>query len=382
MSATAVHSMGKESAVADWPPLRLQEVRAVLEHWGVPCADARIAWHSPRPLSAAALIDLPAGGPFIKRHASRVRDVTALGEEHRFITHLRAAGVPVCRVLTAPDGSTAWAQDSWTYELHERGAGVDLYRDAVSWSPFLSTPHARAAGDALARLHTAANSYLTPPRTAQILVSNDRIINSKRPLLAIQQQLEQLPALHEYLQPRDWRGEIAEALAPFHRQYLDLAPELAPLWTHGDWHASNLLWSEASATAHVRTVLDFGLCDRTSAVYDLATALERNTIPWLDIHDGLPGAADLPQVTALLEGYLGARPLSALEREALVAILPIVHVGYALSEIDYFHGITHSAENAKLAYEAFLLGHCHWFAGAEGRALREHLRAELARLDQ
>jgi Ser/Thr protein kinase RdoA (MazF antagonist) len=378
MSATAVHSMGKESAVADWPPLQLAEVHAVLEHWGIPYAAARIAWHSPRPLSAAALIDLPSGGLFIKRHASTVRDVAALGEEHRFITHLQGAGAPVCRVLAAPDGGTAWAQDPWTYELHERGAGLDLYRDAVSWSPFHSTPHAQAAGDALARLHAAANSYDAAPRRTPILVSNDRIINASLPLAAIQELMERRPALREYLELRDWRSDISAALAPFHSRYLDLAPQLAPLWTHGDWHASNLLWSEASATAHVRTILDFGLCDRTSAVYDLATAIERNTIPWLDIHDGLPGAADLSQVTALLRGYLGARALSLPEREALLAILPIVHVGYALSEIDYFHGITHSAVNADLAYEAFLLGHCRWFQSAAGCALRTHVREQLA----
>jgi len=371
--------MGKESTVADWPPLQLDEIRAVLTHWGLPVERARIGWHSPRPLSAAALIELPTGGLFVKRHAAIVRDVAALGEEHRFIAHLQDAGVPVCRVLVAPDGGTAWAQDPWTYELHECGAGVDLYRDAVSWSPFMSTQHALAAGDALARLHIAAGSYTAAARRTQILVSNDRIINAGEPLAAIQQQLERRPALREYLEPRPWRSEIGAALAPFHAQYLGLAPQLAALWTHGDWHASNLLWSAAGPDARVRTILDFGLCDRTSVVYDLATAIERNTIPWLDIHEGQPGAADLSQVAALVRGYLGARSLSEIEREALVAILPIVHIGYALSEIDYFCGITHSAGNAELAYEAFLLGHCRWFQGTEGRRLCVHLREQLDR---
>ena len=58
------------------------------------------------------------------------------------------------------------------------------------------------------------------------------------------------------------------------------APGLAPLWTHNDWHASNLLWSSREPHAEVASILDFGLSDRTSAVYDLATAIERNTIPW------------------------------------------------------------------------------------------------------
>jgi hypothetical protein len=100
----------------------------------------------------------------------------------------------------------------------------------------------------------------------------------------------------------------------------------------------------------------------------------------LDIHDGLRGAPNLSLVTALLQGYLDARALGDAERAALVALLPIVHVGYALSEIDYFHGITRSTENADLAYEAFLLGHCRWFQDAEGQALCNFVRHELGRI--
>jgi len=380
MTTLAVHSMSKETAAPDWPPLAPDELGAVFEHWGLPFAGAHIAWHSPRPLSAAALVEFPGGTVFVKRHSVRVRDVAALGEEHRFMAYLRATGAPVSRVLIAQDAGTAWAQGPWTYELHEPGAGVDLYRDAVSWSPFQSTQHAVAAGQALARLHTAATYYEAPPRGTEILISNDRIINAAAPLAAIERQGERRPALRDYLEQRDWRTQIGAALAPFHAQYLALLPELAPLWTHGDWHASNLLWSDASATARVRSILDFGLCDRTSAVHDLATAIERNTIPWLDIHEGLPVAANLSLVTALLQGYLDTRALNDSERVALVAILPLVHVGYALSEIDYFHGVTHSAANASLAYEAYLLGHCHWFEGTLGQALLAHLRDELARI--
>jgi len=90
--------------------------------------------------------------------------------------------------------------------------------------------------------------------------------------------------------------------------------------------------------------------------------------------------ANLALVSGLMRGYLGARPLSSRERTALVAILPLVHVGYALTEIDYFHGTTHSAENANLAYHGFLLGHCAWFETAQGRALLDHVQRELQEL--
>ncbi|MHA0110768.1 phosphotransferase, partial [Klebsiella pneumoniae] len=95
-----------------------------------------------------------------------------------------------------------------------------------------------------------------------------------------------------------------------------------PLWTHNDWHASNLLWSDDSQTATVRTIVDFGLCNRTTAIYDLATAIERNTIAWIDIQEGRPGKADLHLAKGLLQGYLSEAPLSPVERAGLVAILP------------------------------------------------------------
>ncbi len=377
MTVAAVHSMRAGAAPADWPPLTLDEVREVLIQTGVAHTHARLLWHSPRPLSAAAIVDIADRRLFVKRHHQSVRTPAQLREEHDFIAHLHAHGAPVSRVIRAPNGETAIAYGGWTYETHELAAGMDLYRDAVSWSPFTSGSHAVAAGRALASLHEAARHYAAPPRATHLLVSNDALIGAADPLAQLRAALAARPALRDYLQQHDWQSELASAIAPFHAPYLALTPQLEPLWTHNDWHASNLLWSDWSASASVQSVLDFGLSDRTTAVYDLATAIERNTIPWLEIHEGLPGNADLPLVSALLEGYLGARRLSAAERAALSAILPIVHLGFALTEIDYFHGITQSPENADLAYRAFLLGHCDWFLQPEGRALLDHLRKEL-----
>ena len=41
------------------------------------------------------------------------------------------------------------------------------------------------------------------------------------------------------------RTEALALLAPFHAELQAAAPALAPLWTHNDWHASNLFWSDA-----------------------------------------------------------------------------------------------------------------------------------------
>jgi len=161
---------------------------------------------------------------------------------------------------------------------------------------------------------------------------------------------------------------------PWHRE---LQPHLArqtPLWTHNDWHGSNLLWSTGAADAQVSGVLDFGLADRTFALFDLATAIERSCIPWLDLDSGGDAPAFLDQVDALLAGYRSARPLSADDIRTLVALLPVVHVDFALSEVAYFQGVVGSSASADVAYHTYLIGHARWFAGSQGQALLGHLR--------
>lgn len=111
------------------------------------------------------------------------------------------------------------------------------------------------------------------------------------------------------------------------------------------------------------------MSDRTTSVHDLATAIERNTVQWLQ--PGFPvREAD---ALALLDGYQSVRPLSPAESKALPALLPLVHTEFALSELGYFHGVTRSAENTRLAYE-YYVGHAEWFAGESGRRLLDLLQ--------
>jgi len=380
MTLGLAHTMQGGSGPADWPRLTVPEVTAVLAHWGLRHDAPRLRWHSPRPLSSAAIVEGAEQALFIKRHAVAVRTAPQLAEEHGFMQHLREQGAAVSRVIAAADGQTAQTLAGWTYEVHALGCGLDLYRDAASWTPFTRAAHAEAAGRALGRLHAASRGYAAPPRATELLVSNDRIIDSPQPLASVRARLVRRPALRAYFAGRPWETQLAQALAPHHSAYLAIAPRLARLWTHNDLHASNLLWSDAGASATVTTIFDFGLCDQTTAVYDLATAIERNAVPWLAVQAGVAAPARLDLVTGLLTGYLAERSLDADERAALTAVLPIVHLGYALTEIDYFQGITHSRQDADLAYEAFLLGHCDWFLMPPGRALLAHVRGELARL--
>jgi Ser/Thr protein kinase RdoA (MazF antagonist) len=256
--------------------------------------------------------------------------------------------------------------------VHQSAAGEDVYRDAFSWSPAGGAAHARAAGAMLARLHMAAEGYEAPQRRTHLLVARAEILSAPDPLQVLARQLAERPALAAYLGERDWRDEIGTTLAPWaHRAARGVAGQRA-LWTHGDWHVSNLCWSDASDTGQITDVLDFGLSARTFALFDLATAIERNAIAWLDIERG--GIARIDLALGLLDGYRSVRPLDAADREALADILPVVHVDFALSEVEYFEGVTRRRDHADVAYRTFLLGHADWFAGTDGQLLLAALR--------
>ena len=365
MSDLRVHGMGRELVAPDWPPLTLPEVRRLLHRYGL--AARAIRWPSPRPLSAAALVDTDAGVVFVKRHAEVVRTADGLREEHAFAAHLRAGGVPVPEVLTDWTGDSAVSAGGWTWEVHARGAGTDTYRDTLSWEPVATAEHAFACGSALAAIALAAQDFGAPARQPQLLVTSWQAVLSPDLLPALEAFVADRPLLAAALADRDWQEDVRRVLGPLHAQLAPHLPALPSSWTHGDGHASNFLWQGDRVSA----VLDLGLADRTTPLLDLATALERHCISWLDSEPVV--RRDL--VDAIVAGWHAVRPLTPAEVAALPDVLPLVHVEFALSETAYFAGVTRSPGNVRLAYDGYLLGHAAWFAGPFGRALRAHLAA-------
>ncbi len=388
-TAGLVHGMGKELVEPDWAPLTGDEVGAVLAlydlpgghdlpagtgHATVPRTGTAIAWSSPRPMSAAGLVNRGAGTVFVKRHHVRVRSAAQLAAEHAFATHLRASGLPVPRVKRTTAGRTVVAEGDFVYEVHEVAPGIDLYRDAMSWTPYLSPGHARAAGAALARLHQAAAGFTRAARPPAVLTSSCCVITAADPLAAVDAIARRRPGLARYLAGRDWRRDLARDHLPAIRRAAPLLAGQVPRWGHGDWHPSNLTWDSTGPGAEVVAVFDFGLANRTFAVHDLAVALERSVIAWLDLAESGAAGVDLGAADALLGGYAGVRPLSPAEARALPEVLPVVHLEYALSEIEYFADVVASPALADLAYDAYLIGHTRWFAGPDGAAFLDHLR--------
>ncbi|MBR7831807.1 phosphotransferase [Actinospica durhamensis] len=383
MTVTAphlVHGMGTEEVAPDWPALTAEEVAAVLRAYPEASGrDVRLAWLSPRPLSAAALVSCGGGGGaaefFVKRHHASVRTAASLREEHRFLRHLKSRGAPVVHVLADGDGRTVVQRDVWNYEVHTVGVGHDLYRDAISWSPFAQPDHAYAAGEALARLHQAAAGFHAPHREPAPLIAGFSVFAAADPLAAVEAYAAERPAVAAELDGRPgWREDLTRWHLPFHQRLRPWLADLESSWVHGDFHASNLLWRDG----RVSSVIDFSLCDRAYAVHDLATAIERNAVEWIELDAKGAAAVHLDTARALIAGYRHVRELSPAERAALPELLPLCHVDYALSEIDYFHGVTGSASNTELAYR-YLVDHTAWFAGPDGSALLATIREELAR---
>ena len=410
--AGLVHGMGKELTLPDWSPLTSAEVHTVLARYPRAPGDEMITWRSPRPMSAAGLIRHGGADLFVKRHHVRVRTLAQLAVEHAFIGHLRARGIPAPAVLRAADGATATQYGDFVYEVHELASGLDRYRDALSWTPYASLGHARAAGAALARLHEAADRFPLPARAPAVLTGGCEIIVSNDPLAEIKWLAGCRPGLAGYLDGRAWPDDLTRYVLPAIRRAAPLLAGLPRQWGHGDWHPSNLTWSSADPDAVVAGVFDFGLANRTFAVHDLATALERATVSWLDLTDppapgladpgladpGLAGPgpagpdgadvardapdravpgraeADLDAIDAFLDGYQSVRPLTPAEAAALPEVFPVVHVEYALSEVEYFAGVVSSPANADLAYDGYLLGHAAWFATPQGAGALDHLR--------
>ncbi|QLF94675.1 phosphotransferase [Pseudomonas sp. ABC1] len=368
------HGLGLDPVEPDWPALREAEVAALLERYPGLGGVQAIAWHSPRPFSAAARVAVGDSQVIVKRHHHSVRQPTWLDEEHRFVQHLHQRGAPVTPPLRDRDGQSAVGLGDWTYEVLPLGQGEDLYRDALSWSPFASSAHARAAGVALGELHRAAEGHAAGTRQTPVLVANLQLFSQPDPLRAIAAQAERQPQLALSLARRDWQRDITETLLPFHRAVQPRLAAQAPLWTHNDWHASNLLWQGDK----VASVLDFGLADRTFALFDLATAIERNCIPWLDLQPGARLEVDHDALLALLDGYGSIRPLGRDELLTLADLLPLVHADFALSELVYFESLVGSNASGDLAY-AYLVEHARWFQQHEGAELLEQLRQQARR---
>ena len=357
-----------------WPPLTDSDIAALLPHWGVqPAHDDPILWHSRRPFSASAIVALKDGGRlFLKRHGRALRSAETLTEEHRFACHLARQGLPVSAPLPMQNGLTALATPDYAYEAFPLHAEEDAYRGLDSWRPYHDTAQAASSGTLLARLHQASEGHQAPPR------HNPPLISARHPLLHDHLEDSLIPwaaeqdGLPAFCPPDALKRDVLPLLAPFHEALLPLLPDDRPLWGHGDWHGANLLWHREGQDLMAARAFDFGMCDLTSAAFDLAVAIERSFISWLD-PDGSPAVHE-EQLRAFLHAYDARRPRSPAEKQLTACWLPLCHVTFALSEIAYYGHILGNREAADISRRDYLIGHARWFQTDRGQALLTMLK--------
>jgi len=264
-----VHGMGKALETPTWPIITASEAEEIVAQFPGAGQFECLSWHSPRPFSAATLVHTDRGEFVLKRHHHDVRSPGVLAAEHAFMAHLQSAGMAVPEVMTASLGKGAIAHDGWTYELHRKAAGADLYGDRPSWTPFLNLDHAFAAGAALARLHLAARGFAGAERARCPLIASFTIVPAPDQLAAARAYVEARPAVARFLADKPWEAELQRLFSALGQGLAERLEVQPPLWTHNDWHPSNLLWS---AEGTVRTVFDFGLATRTCAVHEPSSA--------------------------------------------------------------------------------------------------------------
>ncbi len=243
MNATVkAHGLDGGLVTPDWAPLTLAELGPLLEQFPALGAPVEILFASPRPLSAAGLVATTNGRVFVKRHHRAVRDREGLLEEHRFLAHLFGAGAPVPRLLKNARGETAIEVGDWTYEVHEPAKGVDVYEEAISWTPFRRDGTRPCGGAGFGASAWFAEGYRCAAsqecgRWWRASRFSRRVMRRRRWRVTLRRG-RRLPIMTGFARAR---CTALELLAPFHAELRRrILPALEPLWTHNDLHASNL----------------------------------------------------------------------------------------------------------------------------------------------
>ncbi|MEG2472927.1 phosphotransferase enzyme family protein [Acinetobacter sp.] len=371
--ASLGHGMGESLEPKDWQDISAADLAQLQQRYPQLQGQAAVLWRSPRPFSSAMLIQVNQAAYFIKRSHRSFRTAADLKQEHQLIQHLAEQRLPLPKIICSKDGATAVELDDWSYEVHEKAHGLDLYADHLSWKPFFCAGHACQAGQMLAALHKAAENYpVVQGRSAQQLISNQDLLLSHDIAQAIRQRIKNSSALSAYFAEKPLDQAWLSQLAHVHEK-VKTAMQCAPkIWTHNDLHASNLLWSKNSDQAEISTVIDFGLTDRNSAIYDLAVTVERNFIDWLALNQTQDIHIDEAGLQAFIQAYVKhAHPLEELA--ILPELIKIVHTDFAVSELEYFAGITRNFKHADAAYHDWLIAHTDWFFKPQGQQFCQKL---------
>ena len=230
MSATQkAHGMDGTLVEPDWPPLTLAEVRALLCSLSRRSANRSRSFPPARgrfPLPESSV--RPAAASSSNAITLRCAMRKACERSTAFLRICCMRGAPVPRVLASANGHTAIEIGEWTYEVHDTPDGIDLYEDAISWTPFRTAAHAHSAGQALAQLHLASQGFDAPRRKPQPLVASFTIFAARDPVRELEPLSCGAPGAGiEHGCARSAASRLLQLLAPFHAQLQPLLPALS-----------------------------------------------------------------------------------------------------------------------------------------------------------
>jgi len=384
--------MKGEMTQPSWPPMTGRDIATVVSKLEIDRSffragasdishkianELRLLWVSPRPMSAAVIIEIDNKKLFIKRHHCSVRNYTDIMCEHELIIYLCDHLVNVPFLHHDQDGKTAICQGEFIYEVSDTASGIDLYRDRISWSPYLCTDHSYNAGKALAKLHNVIKGFKGKEREFNVLRNSVCIIMADDPLAQLKNLMDNRPTLAEsVINNAKSINHFFDRFSEIHLPYIEKLAQykqfIRPCYIHGDWHPSNMMWTKATKDADVTSIFDFNLANLSFFQHDIAIAIERSFIDWLYLSD--PGVItwDRQGLKAFLAGYSEIAMLHSHDLELIADLLPICHFEYGLSEVEYFSHILHQSENALLAYESYLFGHSKFFYSAA--AIQDEIR--------
>lgn len=351
---------------AFWPSFTSAELAEICDHFpGLGGFQAELR-PGGRPLTRSALIQGGAGLFFVKWRSAQTLGAEGLAAEHQLIRDLRGAGFPTPALIptTKSDTALAWA-DGWV-EVQACAEGEDRYAGRHTWQPFLSLGDAQAVGRSLARLHHLTGHFPAPAKV-------DRGCPAATPTLLSGPFPGQAPSawspnpdVQAFLAARpNWQ----EGMAVLEPGWNDVAAglrDLPQMWIHGDPQANNHFFQGEEVAA----VIDFHLATVAPSLLDLAIALDRNGLLWLEIMAGNAEAWDEPSLRGLLEGY---GPLTPAEANLLPRLLPLAQIDFALSLLTYYLTIERNEARAAWAWDVFVLGHAQWHVSAPGQRLRSGL---------
>lgn len=348
-------------------PMTEDDVRNVLRHYPSVGGLQKLLSVSERPYSAGALVRTEVGEFFVKKRPASWRSKEDIEREHALIAHLTARGFETPKVLKNEDDESVTAAGKVYYEVFDRAKGEDRYRGCHTWTPFERAEHAYYAGKKLAEFHLATREFpLRTPRPLSPMSAQFELVKAPDLALAVQNLAAALPALAAYLKEKPWRSDIARTYGPVCEKVRGPLTEVEGWYTHGDWHANNLFFEGDQVVG----VIDFHLADFSCRLYDLAVALDRNGILWLEVLSGDEGAVRYDVIEKLLKGYQELLPLSDTERRLLPDVLAIHPLDLALSNIAYYEGVEGDRKRADWAYEVYLLQHARRYQTKWGRAVR------------